>query len=227
MKFTCVLAIIFFFLVLSPFGTVMHTSLAIENISEAQGSSAPPLILYAQWSGKTLVVQGRNFAEDATILVDGQRLKTISPENSLGFELFARKAKKKVARNQAITLQVQNPNGETSDPFTFYSGFVITMHQFGDTIHLSVGDKFLLFLDPQGDPPAVRWSLDTRGDTTILSRSTDNLPIPNAQGFFEAVHQGQVTINVEASPLCPPRPRWQCEQSGANFGRFALGVVVD
>ena len=221
-----------FLLVPAPNLFPLSPGLLTPRSSPTQASSTTPIILYAQWVGKNLDVQGRNFAEGATIIVDGQRLKTINFDNALSFELLAKKAKKKVARNQAITLQVQNTNGETSDPFTFYSGFVITMNEVGDLVHLNVGDKFLLYLPPEGDPPALRWTVSIMGatigsDPTILVQTTEDLPIPHAQGFFQAVRPGQVIVHAEASPLCPPSPRWVCEQSGANFGRFDLGVLVE
>jgi hypothetical protein len=60
-----------------------------------------------------------------------------------------------------------------------------------------------------------------------MKLSTNDLPIPQAQGFFEAVHPGQFTINAEAGPLCPPLPPEQCAPRGVNFGRFDLVVVVE
>jgi hypothetical protein len=196
--------------------------------SSQDASAIRPVILYAQWIGKNLDVEGANFGDGATVLVDGQRLKTVNADNFPSSFLFAKKAKKKVPRNQAITLQVQNPDGETSDPFPFYSGFLLTMDDSGTVLHLNVGDRFLLFLPPHGEPATVGWGVGIGGlDPTAMKLSTNDLPIPRAQGFFEAVHPGQFTISAEAGPLCPPLPPEQCAPRGANFDRFDLVVVVE
>jgi len=197
-------------------------------LSPQDASAIRPVILYAQWIGKNLDVEGANFGEGATVFVDGQRLKTVNADNFPSSFLFAKKAKKKVARNQAITLQVQNSDGETSDPFPFFSGFLLTMDDSGTVLHLNVGDRFLLFLPPHGEPPTLGWGVGIGGlDPTATKLSTIDLPIPRAQGFFEAVHPGQFTISAEAGPLCPPLPPEQCAPRGANFGRFDLVVFVE
>src|SRR5215831_21314174 len=41
--------------------------------SAADGS---PNIVYAEWTGKTLVVEGESFADGAAVLIDGQAFKT-------------------------------------------------------------------------------------------------------------------------------------------------------
>jgi len=202
-------------------------------LSSQAASATRPVILYAQWIGKNLDVEGTNFSDGATILVDGQGLKTFNAETFPSSFLVAKKAKKKVARNQAITLQVQNPDGEISDPFPFYSGFLLTLDDSGSVLHLNVGDRFLLFLPPHGEPPTVAWTVSICGsdpaapDPTAMTRNMNDLPIVRSQGFFEAVHPGIVSIIGDAGALCPPAPRWQCEQSGANFGSFSLVVFVD
>lgn len=60
------------------------------------------------------------------MLVDGQRFKSENDEAYPGNFLRAKKAKKKVPRDQVIQVQVQNPDGATSNEFTFYSGLVVT-----------------------------------------------------------------------------------------------------
>lgn len=221
----------FLFLCLVSLSTLLSQvadSSTARDLSSQTASATKPVILYAQWIGKNLDVQGTDFGDGAIILVDGQRLKTVNAEDFPSLFLFAKKAKKKIARNQAVTLQVQNPDGQISDPFPFYSGSLLTMDDSGSVLHLNVGDRFLLFLPPHGEPPALEWGVGIGGlDPTAMTRTANDLPIPRAQGFFEAVHPGQVTISADASPLCPPLPRWQCEQSGANFGRFDLIVVVE
>jgi hypothetical protein len=96
-----------------------------------QSSDSKPTIHYAEWIGKTLRVQGENFAEGALVFVDGQRLKTSNTENFPRNYLLSKKARKKVAPNQAIELQVQNPDGELSNVFSFYSGLIVTNSYYG------------------------------------------------------------------------------------------------
>jgi hypothetical protein len=113
-------------------------------------------------------------------------------------------------------------------PLLFYSGFVLTMHDRGSVLHLNVGDRFLLFLLPEGEPPTVGWSVAIGGfNPTAVTRNTDDLPIPRAQGFFEAVHPGQVTMIVDGGALCPPLPPEQCGPRGIHVGEFDLVFIVD
>lgn len=209
------------------------SSVNAESFS-ARSDGGTPLILYAEWIGKNLSVQGENFLLGATVIVDGKELKSSNDENAPGIFLFAKKAKKKVPRNQTIILQVRNPDGALSNEFTFYSGFVIGLRNgYNGTVqHLSVGDRFLLFLPPQGEPPTLQWPVGLGGtdqsSLTVLTRSMDNLPIPHAQGFFEVAHAGITSISAQASPTQPcPLPPDQCIPSGANFGTFNLIVIVE
>src|SRR5262249_27629507 len=128
----------------------------------AQTVEGSPNILYAEWTGKTLVVEGENFADGATVLIDGQAFKTSNSPASPGF-LYAKKAKKKIASDQVIQLQVQNPDGKISNEFTFYSGFVVTFGFQGSWISLSPGERFLLYLPPHGEPPTIGWSISVIG----------------------------------------------------------------
>lgn len=228
MKMTASLVILCSFLA----GTAVTQSQPIVRetrllAGRAQAVQSPPTIVYAEWTGKNLLVEGENFADGAIVLVDGQRFKSANDEAYPSNFLHAKKAKKKVARDQVIQVQVQNPDGATSNEFTFYSGFVVTLGFEGTWINLNAGDKFLLYLPPKGEPPTIGWSISTIGKhPEILIRTTDNLPIPNAQGFFEAVRPGQIIINAQGSPLCPPLPAEYCGPRGFFMG-FDVGVIVE
>lgn len=206
-------------------GIVVRGNPRLATRHSAQTVEGSPNILYAEWTGKTLVLQGENFADGATVLIDGQPFKSSNGAALPANILYAKKAKKKVAADRVIQLQAQNPDGKISNEFTFYSGFVVTLGFEGSSISLSLGERFLLYLPPEGEPPRVGWSISIIGtDQTILTRTTDNLPIPDAQGFFQAVRPGQVTISAEGSPLCPPAPPQAC-LSGSHMG-FDVGVIV-
>src|SRR5437870_13907634 len=136
MKRWLILIVLGFFLVYaasSPFGVGAKSPAAKGFFTTA---SATPSISYAEWIGKNLRVEGENFSEGASVLVDGPRIKSSNDENYPSAFVYAKKAKKKVTPNQVITLQARNPDGATSSEFTFYSGFVITRSYSGRRITL-------------------------------------------------------------------------------------------
>ncbi len=217
----------FFLLSVLPSASFIRAKAAVANGFSIQASGTTPTILYAEWLGKNLQIEGTNFADGVSIFVDGQKMKSVPDPVYPNYFLMAKKAKRKVAPEQVIKLQVQNPNGEMSNEFAFYSGFIITRSYYGSTINLKVGDKFLLFLPPKGEPPSLEWSVGFVGfDQTLLTRITDNLPIPHTQGFFQAVRPGQVGINAQGRYLCPPFPPEFCGPLGYYIG-FDLGVRVE
>jgi hypothetical protein len=186
-----------------------------------------PKILYAQWRGKNLSIEGIGFTDGTAVFIDGQKLKSILDPVYPNNFLTAKKAKKKVAPDQAIKIQVQNPSGELSNEFLFYSGFVITSDYHGSIIDLKVGDNFLLFLPPKGNPPTLEWGIGTGStDPPPLVHTMDNLPIPHTQGFFQAVRPGQFIIDGEGRYLCPPMPPEFCGPLGYHIG-FNLIVRVE
>jgi hypothetical protein len=206
-------------------GLVAEGSPRLADRYSPSAADGSPNIVYAEWTGKTLVVEGESFADGAAVLIDGQEFKTSISPASPGF-LYAKKAKKKIAPDQVIQLQVQNPDGKLSNEFTFFSGFVVTFGFQRSWINLRPGERFLLYLPPGGEPPATGWTITVIGpDPTVLTQTMDNLPIPHAQGFFQAVRPGLVSIEAQGDPLCPPLPAWRCEQSGSYMG-FSVGVVV-
>lgn len=196
----------------------------------AEAASGAPTVLYAQWMGKNLRVEGENFSDGARVLVDGEELKSASDETYPSNFVFAKKAKKKIPRNQSIILQVRNSDGQLSNDFTFYSGFVITSGSNGTVLHLSVGDTFLLYLPPAGEPPTLQWVVSIGGNDqsslTVLNRSMDNFPIPHGQGFFEAAKLGSCSILAQASRPCPLPPE-QCIPTGENLGTFSIVILVE
>ncbi|MBI3653456.1 MAG: hypothetical protein HY231_20690 [Acidobacteria bacterium] len=209
----------------SQFQLATGANSTLVSTVSAQASDHAPRIIYAEWVGKNLYVQGDNFAAGATVFIDGQKLKTSNAAYSSKILLVAKKAKKKVAPDQAIKLQVQNPDGEESNEFTFYSGFVVTTSYQNSVIKVKVGERFLLFLPDES--AAFRWYVEVTGaDPTILSHSTDNLPISNSQGFYQAIKPGRVFINAQGSPLCPPAPPYAC-LSGEFHGFGGLAIDID
>ena len=91
--------------------------------------SGPPKILSVSVKGKNLGVAGENFADGATLFrcdacstpaTEGNVVrKTSNDEDSPTTLLIAKKAGKTIAPGQSVVLQVRNPDGAVSEPFTF------------------------------------------------------------------------------------------------------------
>jgi hypothetical protein len=204
----------------------IQSSFVASTNPPAVKAASEPVIYYAEWVGKTLQVEGDRFADGATVLIDGQSFNSYNDETYPRFNLYARKALKRLTPDSAIHLQVQNPDGGISNEFMFYTGFVVTLGFQGSWIKLHVGDRFLLFLPPKGDPPTIGWFISMTGDAQgVLNRTTDDLPIPHTQGLFAAVGPGQVIIDAQGSPLCPPLPPEYCGPLGFFMG-FDVGIKV-
>jgi hypothetical protein len=82
-------------------------------------SAAGPDIIGAEVAGKKLFVNGSGFRDGAKILVNGEQQKTRNDEQSPAAVLIAKKAGKTIRPGTSVTLQVRNPDGALSNPFTF------------------------------------------------------------------------------------------------------------
>ncbi len=92
----------------------------ISDIFVAKLKSPDPAITGAEISGKNLLVSGSGFDKNAKILIDGQEQKTKNDKTNPSGTLIGKKAGKKIAPGQSVTLQVRNPDGSLSNqiPFT-------------------------------------------------------------------------------------------------------------
>jgi Reeler domain len=91
--------------------------------------SGPPRILSANVSGKKLIVMGESFGDGASIYMcescetpssDGNKMKKVSNDSEhLDTILISKKGGKEIARGQTVKLQVKNPDGTLSEPFSF------------------------------------------------------------------------------------------------------------
>jgi hypothetical protein len=91
--------------------------------------TGPPRILSANVSGKKLIVMGESFGDGATLYMcdscespasDGNKVKKVSNDSEhVDTLLVAKKAGKEIGRGQTVKLQVKNPDGTLSDPFSF------------------------------------------------------------------------------------------------------------
>lgn len=83
--------------------------------------SGPPEIVNVRLDGKKLVLEGENFDVGGQVFMDGVKLKktgNFDPFN-LARVLIAKKAGKKIARDQIVSLQVRNPDGMLSNTYLF------------------------------------------------------------------------------------------------------------
>jgi len=61
---------------------IVRGSLDLTGSYLSSGDQGKRTILYAEWTGKNLLVQGEDFADGATILIDGQAFKTSNDHSS-------------------------------------------------------------------------------------------------------------------------------------------------
>jgi hypothetical protein len=106
---------------------------AVEVVTEAftiagDGVSVP-VILNASVSGKKLLVSGQNFVSGATLhkcsdcatpATEGSKVKKVSNDSEMPSTLIvAKKAGKDIPKGSTVILQVKNPDGTLSEPFSF------------------------------------------------------------------------------------------------------------
>jgi hypothetical protein len=100
----------------NSFVDVLNTA----EMNDAGGPVAVPMITSASVAGKKLFLQGENFAPGAVILLKGKEQKTKNDALFPEAALFSKKVGRKIRPGD--TLQVRNPDGTTSEEFTF-TGF--------------------------------------------------------------------------------------------------------
>ena len=82
-------------------------------------AGSAPRITGASVRHKKLIVEGRDFSEDAVVMIDGQEQQTTSDPDSPTTRLTARKAGKQIARGQEVMIRVKNNDGSLSLEFGF------------------------------------------------------------------------------------------------------------
>jgi len=110
-------------------GSAVEVKSGTFTISGSGGGALVPKILSASVSGKKLIVIGENFVEGANIYVcdncsipstDGKKAKKVSNDLDLPTTmLVSKKAGKDIDRGGTVVLQVKNPDGTLSEPFSF------------------------------------------------------------------------------------------------------------
>ncbi|MGH9764074.1 MAG: hypothetical protein ACREAC_24835, partial [Blastocatellia bacterium] len=92
-------------------GTV---SIADQTFSTTEEGA--PTINSVEATGKNLSVTGSNFDFRAIVLVNGVPQKTIGQGTGA---LVAKKAAKQISPGQTVSVQVENPDGAESQPYSF------------------------------------------------------------------------------------------------------------
>jgi hypothetical protein len=73
---------------------------------------------------------------------------------------------------------------------------IVSIAENGKTLAFASGQRFVLFLD-QG----YAWQI-TIADPAIVALLDERAPLPDAQGYFEALQPGQTKISASGDPLC-------------------------
>jgi protocatechuate 3,4-dioxygenase beta subunit len=94
-------------------------NIALEGITQTDPTGEPPVITSAAVSGKKLVVAGLNFDSGAKVYMNGDKQKTNNDETNPSTVLIAKKAGKKIATGDAVTLQVRNADNTLSAEYAF------------------------------------------------------------------------------------------------------------
>jgi hypothetical protein len=102
---------------------------AFQSLNRGVGSdafvariSSPYAITGVSIKGKKLLVRGDGFSSGAVIALNGEQQQTENDETSPNTLLVSRKAGKKIFAGQTVTIQVRNPDGRMSNPFSFTRG---------------------------------------------------------------------------------------------------------
>ncbi|MCI0486276.1 MAG: hypothetical protein MN733_23025 [Nitrososphaera sp.] len=169
----------------------------------ASARQSVPRIFSARLEGKKLIVEGQNFAPGALIFVDGKKRKTNNDPESPASTLISKKAAKKMPEDEIVRLQVENPDGQVSDDFGFFSGVVANFQSTQEGIQLVVGQRVLIDFND----PVISWSFFSFPDPEIMELIYPNeevweVPhIPTAQALFQARRKGSTSIEIRGERL--------------------------
>jgi beta-glucanase (GH16 family) len=98
--------------------TTFPQTMIVDYVRVYADARYAPKISNVESGKKNLVVSGENFDADATILMDGDRQKTLRDDAATG-TLVGKKVAKKITSGQVVKIQVQNGDGQTTAEFTY------------------------------------------------------------------------------------------------------------
>ncbi len=164
-------------------------------------SANPPKITKAVMQKKTLLVEGENFVDGAKLYVNGAKVKAFNDEITPTTKLVVNKANKRLPREEVVSLEVQTPDGQTSETFGFFTGFALNAHNITPSaVFLEVGQKFLLHFND----PGISWQIHyppTVAPEVIELLSIANSLIPDSQGLYQAKQVGNSSFVMRGFPV--------------------------
>jgi beta-glucanase (GH16 family) len=98
--------------------TTFPQTMVVDYVRVYADSRFAPKINNVQAAKKNLVVSGDNFDLGATILLNGDAQKTLRDDVATGM-LVGKKVAKRIDSGQAVRIQVQNGDGQTTAEFTY------------------------------------------------------------------------------------------------------------
>lgn len=97
------------------FATITHVDGALASQPQAR-----PIILSAELLGNNLIVEGVNFDENATVLINDKMRNTIPDADFPRMVLKAKKGGKKIRFDEPSVVQVSNGDGQRSNVFSLF-----------------------------------------------------------------------------------------------------------
>ncbi|GAP12760.1 hypothetical protein LARV_00496 [Longilinea arvoryzae] len=97
------------------------------------------------------------------------------------------------APTQGIPPEIRTP---TPNPTGAGDSKTITLEDSGKTIQLAVGERFLLKLGNE-----YTWDISI-SDQTVVERVKNVMVILGAQGLYDALKPGTVTLSATGDPVC-------------------------
>lgn len=102
---------------------------------------------------------------------------------------------------QEIPPEIRTP---TPNPTSAGDSKTITLEDSGKTIQLAVGERFLLKLGNE-----YTWDISI-SDQTVVERVKNVMVILGAQGLYDALKPGTVTLSATGDPVCNQAvPSWK------------------
>ncbi|MBI3652991.1 MAG: hypothetical protein HY231_18350 [Acidobacteria bacterium] len=176
---------------------ISNASVERGNATLHQEASAAPRITKAVLEKKRLTIEGENFADGAKLLVNGERVKSFKDELAPTTKLIVNKANKRLPIDEAVRLQVQNADGQISEPLGLFTGTTFTSQNTRDgfPVFIQVSRKFLIHFSA----PLISWTLNfppSRYRPVVEFVSYVNDIIPGSQGVFIAPQAGKAPFEM-------------------------------
>ncbi|MEW6127482.1 MAG: hypothetical protein AB1757_10640, partial [Acidobacteriota bacterium] len=161
-----------------------------------------PKISKATMVKKLLTVEGENFVEGTSLLVNGVKVKSYLDEMTPTTKLKVNKANKRLPIDEIVKLQARNPDGQVSGEFAFFTGLTFSTQNTinGLSAYVQAGRKFLLRFQDEGIYWGIYLGPGYHYPLVEFLTEVDNV-IPSSQGLYLARQPGYAPFWMEASPV--------------------------